>query len=48
MEGFGGPAQPSPTIGQALNGGYPQTVKSYLRRLPMTSLNQRFRVATES
>lgn len=22
MEGFGGPAQPSPTIGQALNGGY--------------------------
>jgi hypothetical protein len=23
MEGFGGPAQPSPTIGQCLNGGYP-------------------------
>ena len=22
MEGFGGPAQPSPTIGQCLNGGY--------------------------
>src|SRR5690242_3617226 len=22
MEGFGGPAQPSPTIGQALNGGF--------------------------
>jgi hypothetical protein len=22
MEGFGGPAQPSPTIGQGLNGGY--------------------------
>jgi hypothetical protein len=22
MEGFGGPAQPSPTIGQFLNGGY--------------------------
>jgi hypothetical protein len=22
MEGFGGPAQPSPTIGQAINGGY--------------------------
>src|SRR5947207_8292280 len=22
MEGFGGPAQPSPTIGQALNSGY--------------------------
>jgi hypothetical protein len=22
MEGFGGPSQPSPTIGQALNGGY--------------------------
>src|SRR6267154_6500705 len=22
MEGFGGPAQPSPTIGQSLNGGY--------------------------
>jgi len=22
MEGYGGPAQPSPTIGQCLNGGY--------------------------
>jgi hypothetical protein len=22
MEGFGGPAQPSPTVGQCLNGGY--------------------------
>jgi len=22
MEGYGGPAQPSPTIGQRLNGGY--------------------------
>jgi hypothetical protein len=22
MEGFGGPAQPSPSIGQCLNGGY--------------------------
>ncbi|MEA2914521.1 MAG: hypothetical protein QOJ15_6602 [Bradyrhizobium sp.] len=22
MEGFGGPAQPSPTIAQCLNGGY--------------------------
>jgi hypothetical protein len=22
MEGFGGPTQPSPTIGQCLNGGY--------------------------
>jgi hypothetical protein len=22
MEGFGGPAQPSPTIGQALNAGF--------------------------
>jgi hypothetical protein len=24
MEGYGGPAQPSPTIGQCLNGGYSQ------------------------
>src|SRR5258708_22587973 len=24
MEGFGGPAQPSPTIGQCLNGGLPR------------------------
>jgi hypothetical protein len=27
MEGYGGPAQPSPTIGQCLNGGYPATIK---------------------
>jgi hypothetical protein len=26
MEGYGGPAQPSPTIGQCLNGGYTRTV----------------------
>ena len=34
MGGFGGPAQPSPTIAQCLNSGYPSKAVSVYRRPP--------------
>jgi hypothetical protein len=30
MEGYGGPAQPAPTIGQCLNGGYGWLIDLYV------------------
>jgi hypothetical protein len=34
MEAYGGPAQPSPTIAQCLNGGYPQWLRTTERDVP--------------
>jgi hypothetical protein len=34
MEGYGGPAQPAPTIGQCLNGGPPRLQVKCRRSLP--------------
>lgn len=42
MEGFGGPAQPSPTIGQALNGGFPFLEVQCRRCNTRTSIDLRY------